>query len=171
MEYLAAVYLTAAVLLGAAGAAKAVAPEPAAAAAARLRLYHRQWAVRLLGIAELVVAVCAFVAGGPVPAAALAGLYAGFAAVAAAMVRSGSTASCGCFGRVEMPASRRHAAVNVAAAATGLVAAAWPVEAVDKLFDGQKWLLSPFLVVVFGGAYGVFSWLRAKSEALPASSD
>lgn len=159
MEYAAAVYLMAAVLLGAAGASKAITPEPATAALARLQLYHRQWAVRLLGLVELVVAISAFIVGGVVPATALAALYAGFAVVAAAMVRSGSEAPCGCFGRIEMPATWRHVALSILAAAAGLTAASWPVEAVDKLFETQQWLLAPFFVVVVGGAYGVFTWL------------
>ena len=159
MEYAAAVYLIAAVLLGAAGAAKAVTPEPASAALARLQLYHRPWAVRLLGVVELVVAVSAFIVGGIVPATALAALYAGFAVVAGAMVRSGSAEPCGCFGPVEMPATRRHVAVNVLALAAGVVAASWPVTAVDQLFDANQWLFVPFAVVVAGGAYGAFIWL------------
>ncbi|MCY3910163.1 MAG: hypothetical protein OXF99_01535 [bacterium] len=159
MEYVAAVYLMAAVLLGAAGASKAVTPEPASAALARLQLYHREWAVRALGLVEIVVAVSAFIVGGIVPATALAALYAGFAVVAGAMVRSGSAVPCGCFGRVEMSATPRHVVVNVLAAVAGLAAASWPVEAVDMLFDSQKWLLAPFAVVVAGGAYGVFVWL------------
>ena len=163
MEYAAAVYLIAAVLLGAAGASKAVTPESASAALARLQLYHRQGAVRLLGLVELIVAVSAFIVGGIGPATALAALYAGFAVAAAAMVRSGSAMPCGCFGRVEMPATPRHVAVNILAVVAGLVAASWPVEAVDKLFDGQKWLLIPFAVVVTGGAYGVFAWLSRPS--------
>ena len=164
MEYVAAVYLMAAVLLGAAGASKAVAPEPASAALARLQLYHRPWAVRLLGLVELVVAVSAFILGGIVPATALAALYAGFAVVAAAMVRSGSKEPCGCFGRIEMPATRRHVVVNILAVVVGLAAASWPVEAIDKLFDSQRWLLAPFAVVVVGGAYGVFTWLSRPQE-------
>ena len=165
MEYVAAVYLIAAVLLGAAGASKAVAPEPASAALARLQLYHHPWAVRFLGLVELVVAVSAFILGGIVPATALAALYAGFAVAAAAMVRSGSEEPCGCFGRIEMPATRRHVIVNILAVAAGLAAASWPVEAIDKLFDGQKWLLAPFTVVVVGGAYGVFAWLSRPAPS------
>ncbi|WP_419928304.1 MauE/DoxX family redox-associated membrane protein [Candidatus Poriferisocius sp.] len=159
MEYAAAVYLIAAVLLGAAGAAKAVAPESASSALARLQLYHRPWAVRFLGLVELVVAVSAFIVGGIVPATALAALYAGFAVVAAAMVRTGSGEPCGCFGPVEMPATWRHMTVNLLAVVISLVAASWPVEAVDQLFESDQWLLVPFFVVVVGGAYGVFAWL------------
>jgi len=159
MEYPAAVYLIAAVLLGAAGAAKTVTPAPASAALARLQLYHRPWAVRLLGLVELVVAVSAFIVGGVIPATALAALYAGFAVVAAAMVRTESEMPCGCFGPVEMPATWRHVAVNILALAAGLVAAAWPVTAVDQLFDSDQWLFAPFAAVVAGGAYGVFAWL------------
>lgn len=170
MEYVAAVYLMAAGLLGAAGASKAIAPEPAAAALARLQLYHRQWAVRLLGLVELAVAVSAFIVGGVVPATALAALYAGFAVVAGAMVRSGSAEPCGCFGRIEMPATSRHVAVNILAALAGLTAASWPVEAVDKLFDNDKWLLAPFAVVVIGGAYGVFWWLSRPPKPTAARS-
>ena len=171
MEYAAAVYLMAAVLLGAAGAAKATAPEPASSALARLQLYHRLWAVRLLGVVELAVAVSAFIVGGFVPATALAALYAAFAVVAAAMVRSGSEVPCGCFGRIEMPTTWRHVTANILAAVAALVAASWPVEAVDKLFDTDRWLLAPFLVVVAGGAYGAFLWLSTNPEAIPASAE
>ncbi len=165
MEYAAAVYLMAAVLLGAAGAAKAVTPEPASAALARLQLYHHPWAVRLLGVVELVVAVSAFIVGGVAPATTLAALYAGFAVVAAAMVRSESAVPCGCFGPVEMPATSRHVTFNVLALAAGVVAASWPVTAVDQLFDTNKWLFAPFAVVVVGGAYGAFSWLSRPTRA------
>ncbi|WP_419850602.1 MauE/DoxX family redox-associated membrane protein [Candidatus Poriferisocius sp.] len=170
MEYVAAVYLIAAVLLGAAGASKAVTPEPASAALARLELYHRRWAVRLLGLVELAVAVSAFILGGVVPATALAALYAGFAVVAAAMVRSGSAEPCGCFGRIEMPATWRHVVVNILAALVGLTAASWPVEAIDKLFDTQQWLLAPFAVVVAGGAFGIFAWLSRRPKPRAARS-
>jgi len=169
MEYAAAVYLIAAVLLGAAGASKTFAPESASAALARLHLYHRPWAVRLLGVVELMVAVCAFIVGGIVPATALAALYAGFTVVAAAMVRSGSAEPCGCFGRVEMPATPRHVTVNVLAVVIGLLAAAWPVEAIDKLFGARQWVLAPFLVCVVGGACGVFLWLSRPSRHLRAA--
>ena len=162
MEYVAAAYLMAAVILAAAGASKAISPEPASAALARLQLYNRPWAVRLLGLIELVVAVSAFVVGGVVPATALAALYAGFAVVAGAMVRSGTAVPCGCFGRVEMHATWRHVTVNILAVVAGLMAASWPVEAIDMLFDGQKWLLAPFAVVVAGGAYGVFGLLKGN---------
>lgn len=171
MEYVAAVYLMAAVLLSVAGAAKAVTPEPAAAALARLQLPHSLWAVRLLGLVELIVAVSAFVVGGAGPAIALAALYGGFAQAAWTLVRSDSTVPCGCFGRVEMPATRRHVAVNILALAAGVVAASWPVEAIDKLFDTRQWLLAPFFVVVVGGAYGVFAWLSEKPEAIQDSTD
>ena len=165
MQYVAAVYLMAAVLLGAAGASKAVTPEPASTALARLQLYHRHWAVRLLGLVELIVAVSAFIVGGIVPATALAALYAGFAVVAGAMVRSGSAEPCGCFGRIEMPATRRHVTMNVLAVAVGLVAASWPGEAVDKLFDTRQWLFAPFAVVVVAGAYGAFAWLSRPAPS------
>lgn len=167
MEYVAAVYLMAAILLGAAGAAKAVAPEPAAAALARLRQPHTRWAVRLLGVVELAVAVGAFVLGGPAPAIALTVLYAEFAVVAVAMVRSGSTLSCGCFGRVEMPATWRHVAVNIAAAVAGVVAASWPVEPIDQLFETRQWLLAPFCAAVAAGAYGLFAWLKQTPKTRP----
>ena len=164
MEYVAAVYLMAAVLLGAAGAAKTVAPEPAAAALARLELHHNPWTVRLLGLVELVVATSAFIIGGVAPATALAALYAGFAVVAAALVRSGSAAPCGCFGHLEMPTTRRHVAVNIAATIVGIAAASWPVEPIDQLFETRQWLLAPFCVAVAAGAYGLFAWLKQTPE-------
>ncbi len=160
MVYVAAVYLMAAVLLGAAGATKAITPEPAAAALTTLGLPHSLWWVRFLGLVELDVATIAFVVGGAGPAIALAALYGGFAHAAWAMVRSDSTVPCGCFGRVEMPATRRHVVVNILALAAGVVAAAWPVESIDKLFDTRQWLLAPFLAAVVAGAYGVFGLLK-----------
>ncbi|WP_420638558.1 MauE/DoxX family redox-associated membrane protein [Candidatus Poriferisocius sp.] len=165
MLVVAAVYLVGAVLLAGAGAAKAVTPEPAAAAWARIGRPLPAWSMRLLGVVELGVAVGAVVVGGVVPAIALAVLYAEFAVVAAAMVRAGAGEPCGCFGRIDMAATWRHVAANVGAAIAGVVAAAWPLEAADQLFDTRRWLLAPFAVGVLAGAYGVFWWLRRPTAA------
>ncbi|WP_419919851.1 MauE/DoxX family redox-associated membrane protein [Candidatus Poriferisocius sp.] len=160
MYVVVAVYLMVALLLGGAGAAKAITPEPASVALARLGLPHHLWMVRVLGIAELAVAVGAFVLGGVGPAIGLAVLYSGFAMVAGAMIRSGSAVPCGCFGRTAMPATARHVVINILASAAGIAAALWSVEAIDQLVHPRRWLLGPLVALLAAGAFGLFLLLN-----------
>ncbi|MXW43036.1 MAG: hypothetical protein F4X48_01885 [Acidimicrobiia bacterium] len=159
MAFIAAPYLIAALLLGAAGAAKTITPSAAAEALTKLGVPNSLWTIRLLGLLELTVATGAFIVGGVLPASALAGLYGSFAIVSVAMLHKKTGAHCGCFGKRPMPASSRHVIVNLLATASGTAAAAWRISAADKLFETNRWLYAPLAITVLGGAYGVFLWL------------
>ncbi len=159
MFLLAIVHLIAAALLGISGTYKTVVPQAASRSMARLGLYHRTWAVRVLGVVELVVAVGAFVLGGSLAAIGLALFYGGFSVVAMVMVRSESAEPCGCFGRVGAPMTWRHVMVNITACLVGTVASIRPVEAFDRLLDSHQPSMALFAAGVAAGTLVVFSWL------------
>lgn len=130
--------VVAAALLASAGAAKLRRPAPTGLALARVGLPGSDGAVRALGAVELVVAAAAVALGGPV-AAAVAVLYAGFAAFTTVQVararRTGVAADCGCFGSDGAPVDATHVTVNVALAAGASWAAVAPADGVAGWAD------------------------------------
>jgi hypothetical protein len=144
MEAATAPYLAAALLLVAAGLAKAIEPlslvRALRAAGLRVRAPLLARWVRAFAVVEAVVGVLAVVRPGPFVATAVAISYAGFTAFVLRALRSGSPlASCGCFGKTDTPPTPGHAAV------TALLAVAAAVVAVDAAAP-----LYPALVVVSG---------------------
>jgi hypothetical protein len=116
-----------AVLLGFAGAAKALRPLPTVRALRSVSLPARVSLVRTLGIGEALLAIAALVTAGPIAPALVALSYAGFAAfVGYAMARGGSISSCGCFGKADSAPTALHLVVNVAAALIACLAALSP---------------------------------------------
>jgi hypothetical protein len=102
-------------LLGAAGVAKTVDPEPTAGALRASGLPSRPWMVRVLGAMEIAAASFGLAFGGPWVAAA-AVLYLGFAIFTMLAVRNVvPVQSCGCFGREDTPPSWFHVAFNLVA--------------------------------------------------------
>jgi hypothetical protein len=123
MPALTAPALVAAVLLVAAGAAKAVDPTMTVGALRALGLPSAPPLVRAGALAEATIGVLAVVVGGPVWWSLVAASYVGFAAFVVAALRSGTmVGSCGCFGREETPPHPVHVALDLALA--GLVVAA-----------------------------------------------
>ncbi len=102
-------------LLGLAGIAKILSPDPTVGALRAVGLPVGPIAVRILGTGEVAVAVAAVVWAPAVAGAGLAYVgFLGFAAVAAR--RDTPLRSCGCFGRAETPSSPLHLVFNVVAA-------------------------------------------------------
>jgi hypothetical protein len=102
-------------LLGAAGVAKTVDPEPTAGAMRASRLPSKTWVVRLLGVVETAAAVLGLAVGGlwVIPAALL---YLGFLVFTWLAVRNVvPVQSCGCFGREDTPPSWFHVGFNLVA--------------------------------------------------------
>lgn len=144
----------AALLLAVSGAAKVRHPGPAAAML--VRLLHRPardragaaLLVRGTGLGELAVGLALVVTGSRVAAVLLAAAYAGFAAVAVLLLRTGAgRTSCGCFGAADSPIGPAHLVLTAAGAAAGVAAAIHPSGA--GLFHGGH------LVVVTGWAQAV----------------
>jgi hypothetical protein len=102
-------------LLGAAGVAKTVDPEPTAGALRASGLPSRPWMVQLLGALEIAAAILGLAFGGLwVTAAAV--LYLGFVVFTWLAVRNVvPVQSCGCFGREDTPPSWFHVAFNLIA--------------------------------------------------------
>lgn len=110
-----------AALLLIAGGIKLTRPAATGAALQGARLPGDARVVRLLGLAEVVLAATVLVVGGWLPAAALAGTFSIFAAFTAYQSRRG--AGCGCFGDASAPATRLHVGVDAAGAVCAAVAA------------------------------------------------
>jgi hypothetical protein len=128
MEAATAPYLAAALLLVAAGVAKALDPLSLVRALRSAGLRVRapllaRW-VRVLAAGEAVLGLLAVVRPGALVATAVAISYAGFTAFVLRALRSGSPlASCGCFGKTDTPPTPGHAVVTaVLAASAGLIA-------------------------------------------------
>jgi hypothetical protein len=113
--------IVAALLLCVAGALKLRAPQAAADALGTLGLPVRAWTVPALAAGELVLGVGCAVDPTRATIAVLAGAYATFAAVAAAL--AGQGAACGCFGEDETPVSAVHWMISAGLGAVALAAA------------------------------------------------
>jgi hypothetical protein len=120
-------YLAAGVLAFA-GAAKLLDPIMTAGALRAMRLPANALVVRAGAAAELALAVGAVVVGGPCLWALVGLSYALFALFVVVAVLSGRPiGSCGCFGRVDVPATWLHAAMNA------LLGAAASIQALEEL--------------------------------------
>lgn len=109
-------------LLGLAGVAKFLSPDPTVGALRAVGIPAGRGLVRGLGAGEVVVAVAAVLWPPAVAAAGLAYLgFVGFTAVAARL--DTPLRSCGCFGRDETPSTPLHLVFNgTAAGALGVLA-------------------------------------------------
>lgn len=151
-------------LLMIAGAQKVADAAPTAGALRSAGLPSSDLLVRLLGIAEVAVAVAFLVAGGPWPAAFGAAFYAGFAGfVLLALARDIPIASCGCFGKIDTPPSVAHLVLNLGSVAVLSLAAIIPVEPMGGLLDAKPGVLVPYVVAVGATVY----LLHGMVTALP----
>ncbi|MGB8651843.1 MAG: MauE/DoxX family redox-associated membrane protein [Mycobacteriales bacterium] len=122
---LAGVFYAAAALLVLAGAQKAADPQPLVRALRSVAVPVPRLVVRLLAAAEAALGLAALLTGSRWSSAALATSYAVFTGfVLLARAKGGVLASCGCFGKRDLPPTRTHAAVTaVLAVALGVTAA------------------------------------------------
>jgi hypothetical protein len=129
--------LCAALLLVCAGAMKVVDPAMTAGALRALRLPSSKLLVRAGAGAELVLGLLAVTVGWPVLWWLVAASYVAFAAFVMVALRAGTMlGSCGCFGREDTPPHPTHVMLNVALAATAVVAAVRDVGApLDAIVD------------------------------------
>ncbi|MBW8801222.1 MAG: hypothetical protein JF597_49060 [Streptomyces sp.] len=114
----------AAALLILAGAQKVHDPLPLVRAARSVGLRFHWQLVRAVAAAEVGVGLAALVDGARWTALLVAASYAVFTGfVVAARLRGGVLASCGCFGKADVPATRTHALVTGAVALGALTGA------------------------------------------------
>jgi hypothetical protein len=164
MSPVAGPFFAAVLVLGAAGALKVARPDAARVALRAAGLPSSAWAVRVLGVGELAIALWAVGWGGRGAAAAVAVAYLGFAGFAELVRRrSRGKASCGCFGSSGAPLSRLHVVVDVVVAAVAVAAVARPVPGfVDAAAE------TPAAGVPFVGFTLLLAWLlQVVLTALP----
>ncbi len=127
MDVLVGPYLAAATLLVLAGAGKVRDPMSLVRALRPLGLRPPAVGVRVLAAAEAALGVAALLTSARPVAAAVAASYAVFSGVVVvARARGGVLASCGCFGRLDTPATRLHAVLTAALAGVGAAMAVRP---------------------------------------------
>jgi hypothetical protein len=106
-------FYAASALLAVAGAQKVVDPSPLVRAAKSVGLRVPREAIRLLAVGEVALGLAALAMGTRATAVAVALSYAAFTGfVLLARARGGVLASCGCFGRSDLPPTRAHAVVT-----------------------------------------------------------
>lgn len=155
MDPLTGPFFAAVALLGAAGGAKLARPGAARAALASVRLPATDGAVRVLGAAEVGVAILALGLGGAPAALAVGAWYAAFAAfVTFVLSRGGTLRSCGCFGTPDTPPTRLHIGVNLAFAGTAALVARGGAPSLPAALSGQPLGGLPLLAAVV-----VCAWL------------
>jgi hypothetical protein len=164
-------FAIAAAMLVIAGALKSLEPVDTAGALRLMGLPSSATAVRVGGVAEVAIGAAALAAGGPIAALLVAMSYGAFATfVVVALARRLPVASCGCLGRADVPPSRVHVGVNVAAcvAAVGMVvdASVGPLDVVRQQSVGAA---SAFVALVIAGVVLSFAVLtRAPGAPLAA---
>lgn len=115
------VYVASSALLVVAGGQKLLDPAPLVRALKSMRLRIPPTVVRAGALAEVALGVAALTTGSRVVAAGIALSYAAFTGVVVlALARGGVLASCGCFGKRDVPPTRTHALVTAGFAAVAL---------------------------------------------------
>ena len=145
----------AAVILGGAGISKLFRPGPTIQAIRAADVpgeffFASKFAVRLLGVTEIGIAVAVLCGGGSTPAALLAASYLALTLVAWRMIRIAPGQDCGCFGSSSEPISRWHLIVNGAFFVVGAASVRWPQPSVlDEVSEqGAQGILLLILAVL-----------------------
>jgi uncharacterized membrane protein YphA (DoxX/SURF4 family) len=154
MSALAGPVFALAMLLGFAGVQKLAWPTSTTAAMRSAGLPSSDLLGRLVGGSEIVGAALAIAFGNPLSAALLALLYAAFTGFSWRLVASPGSASCGCFGQTEAPATHLHVALNAIATVVCAAAVIWPTGAVIDVLAHQPLAGVPFLALT-----SVAAWL------------
>lgn len=167
--------LAAALLLGAAGLSKLRRPGPARSALTAARLpgatrIPARWVNRGAGLAELALALAAFLLGGRLAGVLLALAFGSLAAVSARMVRVDRGQDCGCFAK-PTPISHWHTVVNAAMALVGLVTAVHPARALPTSFAAAPATGSALVLGAALLAYLAYLSMTALPELLTTAAD
>lgn len=135
-------------VLGLAGVAKVHRPSPTATALRALKVPMPMVATRVLGVAEVVLALSAVAIGAPLLWAGVALAYASFTVfILWALNGNQDVATCGCFGHDDTPPTPGHAAFNAAAAAVAGLAVADPVRLSDLSLTATESVLAIGLIL------------------------
>jgi hypothetical protein len=145
---IAAPYLAATVMLGAAGAVKLLRPDDTARALRLASIPAHRTTVRTGALLEVAVAVAALAAPGPVTGGLVAASYGAFTVfVLAALFRGWPLSSCGCFGRPDARPTYTHAALDLAAVGAAVWWAVAPPAGAASVFSHGPWHGGPLVLV------------------------
>ena len=148
-------YAASAALLLLAGAQKVADPQPLVRALSSMHIALGSSWIRAAALGELLLGVAALSSGSRVVAGLVAASYTGFTVVVGlALRRGGVLASCGCFGKRDIPATGTHAAVT---AGFALVALGASVGAPQVIWSDAALVAASLAVAV--GAYAVLAVL------------
>jgi hypothetical protein len=137
-------------LLAIAGGAKIIDPAPTSGALRAAQLPDSHLSVRLLGVAELALAIGGIVLGGPASAMGAALLYMAFALFVSHALRNRlPISSCGCLGSAKAPPTRFHIVINLLAVVVMVWSALLPLDPVTALSRAP--LSEAILILVFSG--------------------
>jgi hypothetical protein len=151
-------FFLAAALLLLGGLAKIRRPAVASRALAAARLPSRWWAVRGLGLVEMVAGTWALLAPATPPALAVAVLYGAFAVFLTSLIaRRVPAASCGCVGASEAPPSLLHVALDLIAAASALLVATSTIPSVGAYLGAQPLFGVPLAVGMATAGYAAYA--------------
>ena len=162
MDGLSGPFFIAAALLVLAGVPKITEPGDTVRAIRSVGLRTNSLSVRVLAVLEVVVGLAVISFGGPLPAALLTLLYAGFAGfIVLAIRRGGAIASCGCFGKTDTPPTYAHLVLNLSAVGLGIAALLAPPGGLVDIIGDQ-----PAFGVPFVGFVALGAWLGYVTLAL-----
>jgi Methylamine utilisation protein MauE len=161
-------YVTAAIVLAIAGAAKLRSPAGAAQALSALGVPAGSAAVRAIACGELLLAALCLLRPSAATAAVLALVYASFAGVSTLLARSRS--SCGCFGESDEPASIIQSVLSAGIAVIVLAAAAAGPHGTGWLLGRAPASAAVLAVGIAGCAYAIVLAYRELPQAWGAWS-
>jgi uncharacterized membrane protein YphA (DoxX/SURF4 family) len=171
MQAVGVLVLVSASLLAVGGVAKVLRPLSAVLAMRAIGLPSGTLLVRLLGIAEIAVAVWVILTAAPIAAALMGVAYLAFAGFVAVAMRSADRRSCGCFGEASTPPGVAHIVVDLAAA---MVSAAAVIGEVPSLSDMLSDGFFESALIVAGSALAVYlliAVLTTLPQAMRAVAD
>jgi len=147
-ELIASAFFVSASLLVVAGAGKIRDPSSASRALSDAGLPGGPTPVRILGSVEVVAGAGSLIRPAPILGVTVFLLYASFAAFVLYLRTRPhpERRTCGCLGRTESPPSGLHGGMNVAAALTGLLAAARGVPSLAEVLSAQGRMAPPYVV-------------------------
>jgi Methylamine utilisation protein MauE len=147
---LVAPFFLAAGLLFASGIGKILRPAPAVDALAAAGLPGGAVAARALGVVEVLAGAAALWRPTTATALVVAALYLAFALFLVRLIRRGGATTCGCVGSGEAPPSWLHVALDLAAVAVSVAAAAWGVPSLGSAVAASPMAGVPLLIVLVG---------------------
>lgn len=148
------------ILLLVAGAQKLLDPSSTSGALRAAGMPSSVVLVRILGLAEVGAGVAFLVWGGPLPVAAGALLYAGFAwFVISAIARDLPISSCGCLGATETPPTMIHVVMNLGAVGILGAAVIIPLAPMGGLVGQELNVVIPYLLFTGATVYMLYALL------------